>query len=115
MTTVTGYDYNPMTQTFDWTDETWEEYVKKYPKARQFRYKPLANAEELETLFSGVLAAGSNTWSSGMDNLAEAGNLSSIFETPMPNETSIKVEDDDNGPKTHASYYNFDQPSINEV
>ena len=28
MTTVTGYDYNPMTQTFDLPNERWEEYIK---------------------------------------------------------------------------------------
>ena len=50
-----------------------------------------------------------------MNDLLEVGNLSSIFETPVPNETSIEVEDDDNGPKTPASDYNSDQPSINEV
>ena len=50
-----------------------------------------------------------------MNDLLEMGNLSSIFETHVPNETLIEVEDDDNRPKTPASYYNFDQPSINEV
>ncbi|KAL6326393.1 hypothetical protein AAG906_008255 [Vitis piasezkii] len=38
--------------------EKWEEYLQKYPKAKQFRFKPLANVEELEALFGGVLATG---------------------------------------------------------
>ena len=28
MTIVTRHGYNPITQTFDWLDERWEEYLK---------------------------------------------------------------------------------------
>lgn len=28
MTKVTGHCYNPVTQTFDWSDERWEEYIR---------------------------------------------------------------------------------------
>ena len=31
---------------------------QKYPEAKQFRNKPLANAEELEAWFSGSVATG---------------------------------------------------------
>lgn len=50
-----------------------------------------------------------------MNDLPEVRNLSSIFETSMPNETSIIVEDNDNGPKTLASDCKLDQPSIKDI
>ncbi|RVW96101.1 L10-interacting MYB domain-containing protein [Vitis vinifera] len=58
MMTMTGHGYNSVTKTFDWPVEKWEEYLQKYPEAKQFRFKPLANVEELEALFGGVLATG---------------------------------------------------------
>ena len=35
-----------------------------------------------------------------MNDLPEVGNISSIFETFVPNDTSIEIEDDYNGSKT---------------
>ena len=36
----------------------------KYPKAKPFHFKPLANMEELKALFGEELATGSKNWSS---------------------------------------------------
>lgn len=72
----------------------------KYPGAKKFCYKPSAIIAELETLFSRVLGTGSSTWSSNMNDLPEVGSISSIFETYVPNDTSIEVEDDYNRSKT---------------
>ncbi|XP_034686267.1 L10-interacting MYB domain-containing protein-like isoform X1 [Vitis riparia] len=89
--TMMGDGYNSVTKTFDLPTERWEEYLQKYPEAKQFRYRPLANAEELEALFGGVLAIGAKNGSSeGMDN------TSSTHSTSMPCEIPISLEEDDN-------------------
>ncbi|KAH9733273.1 DDE Tnp4 domain-containing protein [Citrus sinensis] len=90
LTMTTRHGYNSTTRTFDWPPERWEEYLKKYPEAKQFRNKPLANAEELEALFSGAVATGAYNWSSGMEGIPEMGNLSSMLS-----ETPINVENND--------------------
>ncbi|XP_024043374.1 L10-interacting MYB domain-containing protein-like [Citrus clementina] len=105
LTMTTGHGYNSTTRTFDWPPERWEEYLKKYPEAKQFRNKPLANAEELEALFSGAVATGAYNWSSGMEGIPEMGNLSSMLS-----ETPINVEDNDCEVKTPDSYTNVDEP-----
>ncbi|KAL6350080.1 hypothetical protein AAG906_004015 [Vitis piasezkii] len=64
MMTMIRHGYNSVTKTFDWPTEKWEEYLQKYLEAKQFCFKPLANVEELEALFGGVLAIGSKNWSS---------------------------------------------------
>ncbi|KAL6320740.1 hypothetical protein AAG906_008740 [Vitis piasezkii] len=54
-------------------------------EAKQFRFKPLANVEELEALFGGV-----------SDSRAEE---SSTHSTSMPSETSISLEEDEDLPR----------------
>ncbi|RVX05813.1 hypothetical protein CK203_023807 [Vitis vinifera] len=98
MMTMTGHGYNSVTKTFDWPAEKWEEYLQKYPEAKQFRFKPLANMEELEALFGGVLATGSKNWSSG-GVIASGAEESSTHSTSMPSETSISLEEDENLPR----------------
>ncbi|KAK2649347.1 hypothetical protein Ddye_016836 [Dipteronia dyeriana] len=46
------------TNTIDWPPERWEEYIKKYPDAKQFRNRPLPNHADFKALFSGVTATG---------------------------------------------------------
>ncbi|GAY33633.1 hypothetical protein CUMW_275850 [Citrus unshiu] len=41
LTMATRHGYNSTTRTFDWPFKRWEEYLKKYPKAKQFRNRPL--------------------------------------------------------------------------
>ncbi|XP_034700866.1 L10-interacting MYB domain-containing protein-like isoform X2 [Vitis riparia] len=98
MMTMTGHGYNSVTKTFDWPAEKWEEYLQKYPEAKQFRFKPLANMEELEALFGGVLAIGSKNWSSG-GVIASGVEESSTHSTSMASETSISLEEDENLPR----------------
>ncbi|RVW13271.1 L10-interacting MYB domain-containing protein [Vitis vinifera] len=98
MMTMTGHGYNSVTKTFDWPAEKWEEYLQKYPEAKQFRFKPLANVEELEALFEGVLATGSKNWSSG-GVMAYGAEESSTHSTSMPSETSISLEEDEDLPR----------------
>ncbi|KAH9669600.1 L10-interacting MYB domain-containing protein [Citrus sinensis] len=110
LTMTIGHGYNSTTRTFDWPPERWEEYLKKYPEAKQFRNKPLANAEELVALFSGAVATGAYNWSSGMEGIPEMGNLSSMLS-----ETPINVEDNDCEVKTPDSYTNVDEPLSDDM
>ncbi|RVX22137.1 hypothetical protein CK203_001004 [Vitis vinifera] len=73
-------------------------FNQKYPEAKQFRFKPLANVEELEALFGGVLATGSKNWSSG-GVIASGAEESSTHSTSMPSETSISLEEDEDLPR----------------
>ncbi|KDO40112.1 hypothetical protein CISIN_1g041555mg, partial [Citrus sinensis] len=105
LTIAIGNGYNSTTHTFDWPPERWEEYLKKYPEAKQFRDRPLANAEELEALFLGAVATGAYNWSSGMEGIPEIKNISSmLFETP------INLEDDDCEARTPNSCTIVDEP-----
>ncbi|RVW37635.1 hypothetical protein CK203_097944 [Vitis vinifera] len=82
MMTMTGHGYN-----------------SKYSKAKQFRFKPLANMEELKALFGGVLATRSKNWSSG-GVMSSGPEESSTHSTSMPSETSISLEEDENLPRS---------------
>ena len=50
-----------------------------------------------------------------MIDLPKVRNLSSIFETPMPNQNPIEVKDGDSRPKMPISNDNSYKPSTNEV
>nr|CAN74706.1 hypothetical protein VITISV_036360 [Vitis vinifera] len=73
-------------------------HVHIYPEAKQFYFKPLANVEELEALFGGVLATRSKNWSSG-GVIASGAEESSTHSTSMPSETSISLEEDEDLPR----------------
>ncbi|KAK1295572.1 hypothetical protein QJS10_CPA16g01101 [Acorus calamus] len=45
-------------QTVQMDQERWDAHIKAYPDAKQFRYKPLPHADEMEQLFGGVTAIG---------------------------------------------------------
>ncbi|KAL6337741.1 hypothetical protein AAG906_037335 [Vitis piasezkii] len=73
-------------------------YNFKYPKAKQFHFKPLANVEELDALFGGVLAIGSKNWSFGRV-IASRAEESSTHSTSMSSETLISLKEDENLPR----------------
>ncbi|KAL6335780.1 hypothetical protein AAG906_039543 [Vitis piasezkii] len=89
MMTMIGHGYNSITKTFDWP---------KYPEAKQFRFKPLANVKELEALFGRVLATRSKHWST-RGVIAYGAEESSTHSTSMPNKTLISLEEDENLPR----------------
>ncbi|TXG60225.1 hypothetical protein EZV62_014798 [Acer yangbiense] len=71
------------------------EVNKKYPDAKQFRTRPLANVEELEALFSGVLATGSYNWSSGTEGIPDMRNTSTPFSSPYAESFVRLLEEDE--------------------
>ncbi|KAL6334731.1 hypothetical protein AAG906_021390 [Vitis piasezkii] len=84
MMTMTGHGYNFVTKTFDWSPENGKNIYSKISEAKQFHFKALANVEELEALFGGVLLRADE---------------SSTHSTSMPSETSISLEEDENFPR----------------
>lgn len=60
----------------------------EYSEARQFHFTLLANAEELEILFGGVLATGSKNWSSRRV-IASGPEDSSTHSAFIPRKTPI--------------------------
>ncbi|KAJ9692959.1 hypothetical protein PVL29_011881 [Vitis rotundifolia] len=126
MMTMTRHGYNSVTKTFDWPAKKWEEYLQKYPEAKQFCFKPLANMEELGALFGGVLVTGSKNWSFG-GVIAFQAEESSTHSTSMPSETLISLEEyedlprNTNDEKTQEEMNrimnvleNFEGPSVKE-
>ncbi|KAK1264389.1 hypothetical protein QJS04_geneDACA022931 [Acorus gramineus] len=55
-------------QTVQMDQERWDEHIKAYPDAKQFRYKPLPHADEMEQLFGGVTATGDHRFGSADDD-----------------------------------------------
>ncbi|KAK2653622.1 hypothetical protein Ddye_013478 [Dipteronia dyeriana] len=83
---------------------------QKYPDAKQFRTKPLANFEELETLFSGVSATGTHNWSSGMEGISQMGKTTTAFSPAICCDNYVRLtEEDENIP----SNPNPEHPSLN--
>ncbi|XP_010276164.1 PREDICTED: uncharacterized protein At2g29880-like isoform X2 [Nelumbo nucifera] len=66
-----GRGYNPVTNTFDWPDEVWDEYLKANPDARQFRNAGLQFANELRALFDDVVATGEMGWGPSKEGMPE--------------------------------------------
>ena len=64
--------------------------VQNHPDAKQFRYKSLANFEELKQLFDGVLATGVENLSSGMEDIPEHGSTSSAFSASSHSTTFLR-------------------------
>ncbi|KAK1289494.1 hypothetical protein QJS10_CPB18g01109 [Acorus calamus] len=78
-------------QTVQMDQERWDEHIKAYPDAKQFRYKPLPHADEMEQLFGGgVTATGDHIFGfADVDNLVDdhkstSHNPTLITETPSP-------------------------------
>ncbi|KAL5827692.1 hypothetical protein ACOSQ3_019536 [Xanthoceras sorbifolium] len=97
-----GEGYNSTTHNIDWPPERWEEYLKHYPEAKKFCHKPLANVEELEVLFGGVLVAATNN------------SNSSVHSTSVSSKRLIKLENDCSVPTPHPKSPNFDYLILNE-
>ncbi|KAK1323648.1 hypothetical protein QJS10_CPA02g00935 [Acorus calamus] len=61
---LTGIGVVAPGQTVQMDQERWDEHIKAYPDAKQFRYKPLPHADEMEQLFGGVTATGDHRFGS---------------------------------------------------
>ncbi|KAK3229122.1 hypothetical protein Dsin_001003 [Dipteronia sinensis] len=109
---TTRHGYNAMTNTIDWPAERWEEYLKTYPEAKQFRQKPLANFEELESLFSGVSATWAHNWSSGMQGIPEMGNTLTDFASSMYGGSYVRLLEEYDNTQTPNSDVNFEEHPI---
>ncbi|KAF6157207.1 hypothetical protein GIB67_041668 [Kingdonia uniflora] len=62
----TGHGYDPISDTFDWPEEVWENIIALNSEARKYKTAPLQHRDLLEKLFEGLSATGDFAWSSGM-------------------------------------------------
>ncbi|KAK4850888.1 hypothetical protein QYF36_010741 [Acer negundo] len=86
-----------------------------FKEAKQFRQKPLANFEELESLFSGVSATEAHSWSSGMQGILEMGNTSTDFASLMYGGSYARLlEENDNIPTPNSDVNVEEHPIQNE-
>ncbi|XP_048593266.1 uncharacterized protein LOC106441164 [Brassica napus] len=58
----TGLGYHP-DGSIDMSDDWWEQRCKEWPGARKYKDKPVANADLMEQIFSGVHVSGAEGWS----------------------------------------------------
>ncbi|KAK1259521.1 hypothetical protein QJS04_geneDACA014442 [Acorus gramineus] len=74
-------------QTVQMDQERWDEHITAYPDAKQFRYKPLLHADEMEQLFGGVTATGEHRFNSTDDDhlLDDLHTWPSTSQNPTPN------------------------------
>ncbi|KAK4847530.1 hypothetical protein QYF36_002989 [Acer negundo] len=87
---------------------------QKYLYDKQFHTRPLANVEELEALFSGVLATVSYNWSSGTEGILDMRNTSTPFSSPYAKSFVRLLEEYETMstmPKsTHSEYNSSTEP-----
>ncbi|TXG60320.1 hypothetical protein EZV62_014893 [Acer yangbiense] len=88
--------------------------MKKYPDAKQFRTRHIANVEELEALFSEVLATGSYNWSYGTEGIPDMRNTSTPFSSPYAESFVRLLKEDETMPtmpkSTHSEYNSSAEP-----
>ncbi|KAK3198790.1 hypothetical protein Dsin_022205 [Dipteronia sinensis] len=88
---------------------------KTYPETKQFRQKPLASFEELDSLFSGVSATEAHIWSFEMQGIPELGNTSTDFASSMYGGSYARLlEKDDNTPTQNLDV-KFEEHPIQNV
>ncbi|KAF6161483.1 hypothetical protein GIB67_009362 [Kingdonia uniflora] len=62
----TGHGYDPVSGTFYWPDEVWENIIAVNSEAMKYKTAPLQHKDLLEKLFEGLSATGDFAWSSDM-------------------------------------------------
>ncbi|KAF6169138.1 hypothetical protein GIB67_038635 [Kingdonia uniflora] len=61
-----GHGYDPISGTFDWPEEIWENIIAVNSEAMKYKTAPLQHRDLLEKLFEGLSATEDFAWSSGM-------------------------------------------------
>ncbi|KAF6145882.1 hypothetical protein GIB67_028877 [Kingdonia uniflora] len=59
----TGHGYDPVSGTFDWPEEVWENIIAVNSEAKKYKIAPLQHRDLLEKLFDGLSATGDFAWS----------------------------------------------------
>ncbi|KAF6146217.1 hypothetical protein GIB67_011689 [Kingdonia uniflora] len=83
----TGHGYDPISGTFDWPDEVWENIIAVNSDARKYKTAPLQHRDLLEKLFEGLSATGDFAWSSGMTSVPPSTQQTEYV--PLPDNTNV--------------------------
>ncbi|KAK1326340.1 hypothetical protein QJS10_CPA01g01559 [Acorus calamus] len=88
-----GGGWDPVNQIFNQSDEWWANYLQVHPKAAPFRYKGLAFADSLDTIFSGITAT-ATALTSYTPSQGTLPNSDSDPSSPSPSPETNYAEDD---------------------
>ncbi|OVA04036.1 hypothetical protein BVC80_693g26 [Macleaya cordata] len=58
MEDTTGLGWNPVLCTVDTPNDWWDDYIKRFPRAKAFSERGCPEYEKLETIFGDIVAAG---------------------------------------------------------
>ncbi|KAF6134678.1 hypothetical protein GIB67_002079 [Kingdonia uniflora] len=61
----TAHGYDPVSGTFDWPENVWENIIVLIFEAKKYKTAPLQHRDSLEKIFDGLSITGDFTWSSG--------------------------------------------------
>nr|DAD35873.1 TPA_asm: hypothetical protein HUJ06_006513 [Nelumbo nucifera] len=95
--------YNPSTDTVDWSNELWEEFLKAYPNAKVFRYAGVQFVNECKAVFDGVCSTSEVGWtplanrprlvaSTGVHDDTQEGGPIDITDTPTTSLTMPQTQ-----------------------
>lgn len=93
-----GDGYDPVTKTVNWTSQQWDDYLKVVPDAEQFRYMGLQHANELKSLFEGIIAIGRDSWGPSRGGLRTDDIFSSTSTQQLRSPIAIEVESESVAP-----------------
>ncbi|XP_010256549.1 PREDICTED: L10-interacting MYB domain-containing protein-like [Nelumbo nucifera] len=90
--TKSGWDL--VNKTFTDGDDFWNDYLKTYPDAAQFRYKSLRRAADLDIIFGGTDAHGYDSWALNEGTLPEVVPLTqpTLDDDQMDEELQHEIE-----------------------
>ncbi|KAF6146838.1 hypothetical protein GIB67_018491, partial [Kingdonia uniflora] len=83
----TGYGYDPVSGTFEWSEEVWENIIVVNSEARKYKTVPLQHRDLLEKLFEGLSATRDLVWSLGMESVPSSTQQSEYV--PLPNDMNV--------------------------
>ncbi|KAF6156974.1 hypothetical protein GIB67_039735 [Kingdonia uniflora] len=83
----TSHGYDPISGTFDWPEEVWENIIALIYEARKYKTAPLHHRDLPEKLHEGLSATGDFAWSSGMVSVPSSTQQSDYV--PLPDDINV--------------------------
>ncbi|KAF6167143.1 hypothetical protein GIB67_029781 [Kingdonia uniflora] len=94
----TGHGYDPVSSTFDWTEDVWENIIALDSEAKKYKTAPLQHRDLLEKLFDGLSAIENFVWSSGMESRPSTQQKEYV---PLPDDINVN---DTQFPQSRVDY-----------
>ncbi|CAI9262543.1 unnamed protein product [Lactuca saligna] len=91
----TGNLYNPQTNTFNLTNEEWEDFKKGHPKAASLKTVPLLFPELCAELFDGNSASGNLSYATSQTPSGHGSSSFHVAPLHLMDAPSINIDEDD--------------------